>query len=353
MSLADMANQNCCQKNSCKCSHSKTKKIVKKKKLKEKVRLVSSNSKRLQRMSVRPVHYLILSKLRYKHVLSKSNLNSFDRQIAKGLEAIKTSKEKQLLKEILPKRQRKTAVNWSTHENWLKRNSKPRYVNKKKRRKIKRKIKTRPVSQRVLHLAKPMKPRKKFKPLMRAKTGVRRSALKAKPSERIIKLSEALTRFRRAKYDYDHSVKSTVTPNALTCKPRSRISSLAQPKKYKKEKVKPMTPRGVSIAALKYKLKDRILDISGPKKPYVPPEDPEGIVLADREYTDFGVVQSALKYEASENILNISKPRVIQQPFVMADDTPRSKYNIAISALKYKASNRILEMSKPREMPSD
>lgn len=349
--------KNCCKRN-CQCPHSKhkSKSINKKKNQKKKVRKISSKSKRLQQMSIRPVHYLILSKIRYKNVLSKSNLVSLDRQIEQSLKTIKNSNAKQILEQIFPKKkQQKKTINWKNHENWLKQNAQPKHQFKRKsKKKLKRKKRYRSVSQRILSLAKPRYQRKKFSyDSMHAFKRVKRSALPAQVSHRIIELSKALQRFQRGKYDYDHSVKSTVTENALMCEPSKRILSLAVPRKYEKEKLKPMTLRGISLAALKYTLKDRTMKLSEPKKPYFPPEDPNDIVIPNREYTQYGVVQDALKYKASEKILNISTPRIIHQPIVLLpDDKPRTKHNVVLSALKYKPSKRILHISKPREIKS-
>lgn len=90
-----------------------------------------------------------------------------------------------------------------------------------------------PVGKRTLELARPRLPRKKFK-LKFVRTGVKKSALRKEASDRIVSLSQALARFKREKFDYNYSVKSTVAPNALVGKPSAWVLQLAVPRAYPK-----------------------------------------------------------------------------------------------------------------------
>lgn len=109
---------------------------------------------------------------------------------------------------------------------------------------------------------------------------------------------------------------------------------------------------GVTADALKYKITERT-ELLAKRKPIpVLYNEDDNIVIADREYTEYGVSIAALKFNASANLMEMAKPRELPMPpppEFPYDDKPRTKYNVTVNALKYKISDRILKMAKPHQ----
>lgn len=350
----------CCCLPTCTCPYARsarTKKRNSKKRVKSKQtkrKRFAKSGKWLVDMSTRPLRDLLFSQPYLITILPARMLTEYNKQIERAMKSSYSQSSLRLIHQLQPKpaKNRLSEEAKERQRQWIEKNSRPKYKikTKRKRRKV---IKYRPLTERILEIAKPVLPRKKFvmKSWMRFDqplTKIRPSAKTVVLSERMLQLTELMERYKSKKFDYDYSWKSSVSPNALNYKISDRLRAIALPKKYPKPSEMNVTENGVSKKALTYQISERIAQIAGAKKPYeARMDDDASVIIEQREYTAYGVVESALQYKTSDKIIEMATPRVKHQPPPPTDDKKRTKFDVVESTLSYKPTERILILAKP------
>lgn len=341
----------CSHKNcDCKCAkkRAKTKKAAKKstEKSKKKMRQRYPSKRWIREQGQRPPRCLLTSIQAFRGVLPKRTMKSFRKNYAESVNSILGKHFDE--KDYMPAK-RKRVKNWAFTQQWVDEKSKAKKFFTEK---VKRGPRVRlDQLSRYKYLQIPRYPRKKF---VAAKANifnmpiwkVAQAALHYECTERTKRLSGALERFRRNKFQYDYGAPSSKKKVIRMKKCPPRIRRLAVPKMEPPEPMRNETERGVSINAMKYKVTQHTLALAKPKPAtfqLTNVDEDEEIVIEDRELTEHGVCVSALKYNISERMKDMAMPRQPPPPSIdfPPDERPRTEFNVVINAIKYKPTKRI------------
>ncbi|XP_049531012.1 uncharacterized protein LOC125948718 [Anopheles darlingi] len=220
-------------------------------------------SRRIQQLALPRVRSLLVVRQHYRRLLSEEQEKQLNNWIKKSVLTIYSQLASVELPEQ-PAAKIMTMEDWQRHQEWLDRNARhkepPVLTSPQSKRK--------PLAElldRVESLSIPKYSRKKVTGKEPKMPAVKPAALKATPSEHVMKLAEPIARRRRARGIETED--TSIPENVLKAQASARVLELATPKRYTKVNNEYRdTPFTVEPNALKAKPSDRVLELAKPKK---------------------------------------------------------------------------------------
>ncbi|XP_050088088.1 uncharacterized protein LOC126572648 [Anopheles aquasalis] len=220
-------------------------------------------SRRIQQLALPRVRSLLVVRQHYGRLLCKERKKQLNKWITKSVLTIYSQLASVELPEH-PAPKIMTMEDWQRHAQWLTRNACHREPHASPKPPINRK----PLAElldRVESLSVPRYSRKKVTGKEPKMPAVKPAALKATPSEHVLKLAEPIARRRRAKGVVTED--TSIPENVLKAQASDRVLELATPKRYTKVNNEYRdTPFTVEPNALKAKPSERVLELAKPKK---------------------------------------------------------------------------------------